>query len=188
MTTTELNTLLDKLVHTGEYSEAAETFLKETNSKLDIKFLRNGKHFSGDNEVVRDIYHVTLSRGNRSFSFEFGQSLMNSQYYQDVKFENRSYCLDGSPRTGSIGIRDLNAYQAGGMHLKLIKGKAPDAYDILACLTTYDPGTFKDFCFEFGYDEDSRRDEKTYNAVKEEWQNVCMLYTDEEIEALQCIN
>lgn len=35
--------------------------------------------------------------------------------------------------------------------------KMPTMYDVLTCLTKYDPDTFEDFCSEFGYDTDSRR-------------------------------
>ena len=65
---------------------------------------------------------------------------------------------------------------------------APTAYDVLSCLTKSDPCTFEDFCSTYGYDEDSRKAEKIYNAVLDEWRNVCALFTDEEIEQLQEIN
>lgn len=64
----------------------------------------------------------------------------------------------------------------------------PEMYGILACLTKYDPGTFEDFCGEFGYDEDSESAEKTYNSVLDEWQNMKALFTDEELEVLRYIN
>ena len=57
-------------------------------------------------------------------------------------------------------------------------GIDPTAYDILACLTKYDAGTFEDFCLEFGYDEDSRKAYKVYEAVLEEYQNVERLFHD----------
>ena len=65
---------------------------------------------------------------------------------------------------------------------------APTAYDILACLTKYDPGSFENFCSEFGYDEDSRRAYKTYKAVVKEFENVEKLFSEEEREQLNKIN
>lgn len=56
--------------------------------------------------------------------------------------------------------------------------KYPSVYNVLTCLTKYDPGTFDDFCLEFGYDTDSRRAEKTYKAVVIEWENVDRLWHD----------
>lgn len=67
-------------------------------------------------------------------------------------------------------------------------GEAPSEYDVLACLTKYDPNSFEDFCSDFGYDSDSRRAEKTYKAVCKEWENITKLFTSEEIEQLQEIN
>lgn len=61
----------------------------------------------------------------------------------------------------------------------------PTKYDVLSCLTTYDPGTFENFCLEFGYDNDSISALRTYNAVVSEWDNVSMLFTEEELEKLR---
>lgn len=49
----------------------------------------------------------------------------------------------------------------------------PSSYDLLACLTKYDPGTFEDFCNEFGYDTDSKKAEKIYKAVVNEYAGLC---------------
>ena len=54
----------------------------------------------------------------------------------------------------------------------------PTMYDILTCLTKYDPETFEDFCSEFGYDVDSRKAEKTYKAVCKEFAAVDRLFND----------
>lgn len=61
----------------------------------------------------------------------------------------------------------------------------PSAYDVLACLTKYDVGSFDNFCSEFGYDTDSRKAYKTYKAVLKEWKNVELLFTSEQLELLQ---
>lgn len=61
----------------------------------------------------------------------------------------------------------------------------PTMYDILACLTKYDVGTFEDFCSEFGYpqfDENTGRKDKqtvkTYKAVCKEFEAVDRLFGD----------
>lgn len=168
------------------YQEQAEKFLAETGTTLTVEFLRNGKYWD-DDKTVRDIYKFTLTRGSRTYSSEFGQSPIDSAYYEDT-LPGRTYTLDGGCRTGNYSISDIAKYQWGGQKLILREGKAPDAYSILACLTTYDPGTFEDFCSEFGYDTDSKRAEKTYNAVVKEWVGVMALWADEEIEKLQEIS
>lgn len=63
--------------------------------------------------------------------------------------------------------------------------KYPTAYDVLACITKNDPGTFEDFCSEFGYDTDSISASKTYEAVVKEWLKVSRFFTPTELEALQ---
>ena len=64
----------------------------------------------------------------------------------------------------------------------------PTEYDIMTCLQKYEVGTFEDFCSEFGYDEDSRTAERTYKAVVKEYDGVCRIFSDEELEILQEIN
>jgi hypothetical protein len=54
----------------------------------------------------------------------------------------------------------------------------PTAYDVLACLTKSDPGTFENFCGEFGYDLDSMKAHKTYKAVVREYKGVERLFND----------
>jgi hypothetical protein len=59
------------------------------------------------------------------------------------------------------------------------------AYDVLACLTKYDPGSFRNFCSDFEYDTDSKRADATYYAVQEERRKVQNFFSLEEIEQLQ---
>lgn len=54
----------------------------------------------------------------------------------------------------------------------------PSSYDLLACLTKYDPGTFEDFCDEFGYDIDSKKAEKTYKAEIKEYEGLYRVFGD----------
>jgi len=150
----------------NEYEKQANEFLKETGSKLKIKFLENGKHFDDDKQP-RDIYQVSFSRGGRSFMFNFGRSIAEStkikRTHSKEKFSLDGICLDNPKRK----LR---------------------SYDILACLTCYHPGTFDDFCSEFGYDVDSRTAEKTYSAVLKEYTNLCTLFNAEELEKLSEIS
>ena len=77
------------------------------------------------------------------------------------------------------------AYEFALKEFKILEKRTkPSSYDILACLTTYDPDTFENFCSEFDYDTDSKKAEKTYNAVLDEWKNIQALFTDKEIEQL----
>jgi hypothetical protein len=63
----------------------------------------------------------------------------------------------------------------------------PTMYDILTCLTKYDPENFKFFCSEYGYNEDSIKALKTYKAVQREFKGVNRLFSDvlEQLQEIQ---
>jgi len=65
------------------------------------------------------------------------------------------------------------------------KKRVPTPYDVLACITKSDPGSFENFCGDFGYDSDSRKAESVYRAVVAEWQRVAKFFTAEELAELQ---
>lgn len=54
--------------------------------------------------------------------------------------------------------------------------KEPTYYDVFSCLQKYDCGTFSDFCWSYGYDEDSRTAEKIYKACVKEYNAVVRLF------------
>jgi hypothetical protein len=61
--------------------------------------------------------------------------------------------------------------------------KEPTMYDVLSCLTKYEPGDFDEFCNEFGYypinsSADYRAAQKMHKAVCKEWKGVNNLFTD----------
>lgn len=75
----------------------------------------------------------------------------------------------------------------------------PTCYDILACLTKYDPGEYEDFCCEFGYETEIEnqfgrftRNETAYKiwrACCHEWEGVKRVFDEGEIlEELREIN
>jgi len=170
---------VQNLIEQSEYDKAAELVAKELGIEMITKFLKNDYHFADDKDT-RDIYKVTLKRGNRKYSFELGQSIMKSQYYQD-KNTGRTYTLNGGNRTGGHKVTNPQYIEN---YCVLIKGEEPTLYDVLACLTTQDPETFEDFCSSYGYDTDSRSAKKIYKAVVKEYDNMCKLFNDKELEVL----
>lgn len=53
------------------------------------------------------------------------------------------------------------------------KGKAPDDYDILSCLSRETPGSsFKDFCSNYGYDYDSRATARIYKNLLSQYNGI----------------
>lgn len=65
--------------------------------------------------------------------------------------------------------------------------KVPTMYDVLTCLQKHDVGSFEDFCSEFGYNTDSKKDEHTYKLVCKEYEAMERLFGDV-MEELQEIN
>jgi len=144
----------------NEYDKIAEDFLKKTKTTFSALFVRNGKHFADDKDN-RDIYLITLQRGDRIYKFNFGQSLNASGEY---------------------------TYLNGGNFKKNIHFAIPTAYDVLSVLQKHEVGDFQNFCNDFGYDSDSIKAEKNYNLVVKVYENIKMLFSDIELEKLRKIN
>ncbi len=168
----------------NKYDTQALEFLKQTNTKFEVKYLRTGKYFN-DDKYERDIYQITLTRGTRKYSFDFGQSINCSGVFI-AKPYSKIYLTN---TVGKICFTDQEFNKLPSIcKMECIKNpnfKQPTAYDVLTCVQKYDPGTFENFCSEFGYDTDSRKSEKLYKAIVNEYQNIAMLYNDNEIEMLQ---
>jgi hypothetical protein len=172
-----------------DYLKQAIDFLQKTDTSFKCDFLKNDFHFSGDKEK-RDIYRITLKRGSRKFSFNFGQSLNDSGFYytkgrQIIEIDRKQ--IENKHLAATIKAKDYD-FMHNGKSDKIHYPVVPNEYDVLACLTKYDPGDFEDFCNEFGYDTGSRSAKKTYKAVVKEWMKVCSIWNDEEIEKLAEIN
>jgi len=174
-----------------DYEKQAQDFLKKTNTSFKAEFKEHNKHFANDKEE-RDIYIITLKRGNREYKFNFGQSLDNSGFKiinlnnnKEIRYVWQQEALmfaQGNKQRYKQVVRNKLTFS----NLKIQSSmKTPTAYDVLASLTTYEPEDFNDFCDSFGYDTDSRTAERIYNAVKEEYNNLKMLFSDEELELMQ---
>lgn len=170
----------------GEPVDSNENdFLKNTGTELKVEFLKYGFYFPEDKEK-RDIYRITLTRGARSYSFNFGQSINASGRFW--KYGNHLCGVANGWKSKDGTMRAPIEPGEYGAWSKNPNFAAPSAYDILTTITKNDPGTFENFCSDYGYSVDSRTAEKTYRAVMDEWQHISMLYNDVEIAQLQDIN
>ena len=109
----------------SKYEQQAEAFLKATNTDFKCEFLFNGKYFCDDKEM-RDVYRITLTRGRRSYTFHFGQSIVNSGFYytkgRKVNQIDRSQ-LTNKHLVAWIKLRDydfLNNGTSDTIHIKCI--------------------------------------------------------------------
>ena len=171
----------------NEYEQQANEFLKETGTEFKAEFLKHGFHFPDDTDK-RDIYEITLKRGSREFKFNFGQSIANSGFKIINKTNNKVLKYGWEDEALKYANNDLKKFKAFVFDkfrvmgcLKVTELKTPSVYDVLACLQSYEVGSFKDFCDEFGYNEDSIKAEKIYYAVLNEYNNLKLLYSDEEL-------
>jgi len=155
----------------GKLLVNTKVWLEQTNSRLLITFDRTAPFFDDDNQK-RDVYSVELSRGGRTYTLPFGQSVVKSaQWRWESDWATTKYEFGG--RRPTYGDFKLNADRC-----------QPSAASVLLCLQTRSPGTFEEFCGEYGYDTDSRRAEKTWLACVEQYLALNDMYSEAELEAL----
>ena len=151
----------------NEYTKQGKDFLVNSKTRLDVVYLRTGNFFGDSNQ--HDIYNFSLTNENGSYSGEFGDSVANT-----------------SLRRSIVCDRDMVAFRPK-QSKNIIERKSweqPNAYDILSCMTAYDPESFKDFCDSYGYDSDSISALKTYKAVKAEYEGMRKLFNDDQLNQL----
>lgn len=162
----------------SDYEKQANDFLSKTNTTLTVVYKKHDKHFIDDKES-RDIYEITLSRGTRKYTFNFGQSIYHSKEFMINTANYPTYVTKKEMLDDCIKKGYPIRYAT-----KNPKFKAPTAYDVLSCLEKYDIGTFENFCDEFGYDTDSMKAFKTYEAVGEAYKQVAILFNEAELKEL----
>lgn len=152
----------------NEYIKQATEFLQKTYSKMKIEYVGLAVNKEWKEKEKRCLYEITLTSPRGSMIFNFWDSIRNTKI-----------------RTMPF---DLYNVQANKELAAKKKAAVPSVYDVLACLTKCDPGTFEDFCSDYGYDEDSRTAERVYFAVQKEYAQITRLFTPDQMEELAEIN
>lgn len=102
-----------------------------------------------------------LAKHGISFSFKLANT-KTPDWKDDSRPVNHFIATfkKGKKRVSFDFFDSLNNYQKGIKEL--------DAYSVLSCCSSeiHCPETFEEFCSEFGYDEDSRKSEKTFKSLK----------------------
>lgn len=147
-----------------EYIKQATEFLRKTYTKMKIRYVGLAVNKKWKEKEKRCLYEITLTSPRGSMTFDFWDSIRNTK----------------------IRTMPFDAYNVQANKELAAKKKAavPSVYDVLACLQKYDPGTFEDFCSDYGYDEDSRTAERIYFAVQREYTQLARLFTPEQMEEL----
>lgn len=168
----------------NKYTKQATEFLKKANATIKIEFIGLAINREWKENTPRNLYNITLSSPAGAMTFDFWDSIYNTEIRQmnlEAYAEKRYNC-----RFDFLNYSDKVKAQK---ELKEKKAAAqPTAYDVLACMTKYDPGTFENFCSDFGYDEDSRTAEKIYFAVQKEYSQLTKIFTPEQLKEMQEIN
>lgn len=168
----------------NEYIKQAMNFLQRANATCKIDFVGLAVNKDWKETTKRNLYKVALTTPKGSMTFDFWDSIHNTEISQ-MSIEEYAKKRFKCEYCHLIYSGKINAQK----ELKEKKASAkPTEYDILACMTKSDPGTFEDFCCEFGYDEDSRTAERIYFAVQKEYSELSRIFTPEQMEELQEIN
>lgn len=152
----------------NEYIKQATEFLQKTHAKMKIEYVGLAVNKEWKEKQKRCLYEITLTSPRGSMIFDFWDSIRNT--------EIRTMLFD--------------AYNVQANKELAAKKKAavPSVYDVLACLQKCDPGTFENFCSDYGYDDDSRTAMRVYLAVQNEYTQLARLFTPEQMEELAEIN
>lgn len=179
--------VIESMIDLSLYTEAVNLIAESLNLEFKAEFLKNGLYFANDKDK-RDIYSITLKRGARKYTFKFGQSIDKSGFYakqgRSITQIDRKHL---ESKTLYFEIRNLSKIPFNPSCDKIIKPIAPTLYGVLSCMQKYDVGTFENFCDDFGYDNDTITAKETYKAVVKEYDKMCSLFSNEELEVLQLI-
>ena len=152
--------------------QQALSFMNDTSTQIDIVYLKTGHHFDDDVEA-RDIYEITITTPRGSYTFEYGDSLHNTW--------KRAYAKTRDERL----LRKLQTnHKNSTRELVIWRTLKPTPYDILSVMCKRLPGSFEDFCGDYGYSTDSIRATRYYDAIRTEWNAMQRLYTDEQLERM----
>jgi hypothetical protein len=161
-----------------DYDQEAQAFCDQYGIKIEWRFL----HHEDRHDIKRrfrdtpvawcNVWQFTMSRDGRTYSGKFTGSVHDAC---GKELERASVPNSFSHFPGWSKNRGTPPTQ-------------PSAYDLLACLTKSDPGSFENFCGEYGYDTDSRAALDIYIAVQAEWAGVQHVIPPEAMDEFQEIN
>ena len=145
-----------------EYETQARTFLMETETDLETKFLFCGKHFPEDKED-RNIYLITIKNSNGEWCFNFGDSINNTTK------------LNGCSLSTQYKYKP-NAYSV----LACLNVDYSDGFADFCDNYGYDKVDYDNNDGNF-INETSMR---TFRAVQQETENIKRMFSEDEIEKL----
>lgn len=172
-----------------DYQKQAQDFLNKTQTTIKKEFDRYGKHFDND-KYERNIWTITMSNKYHTYTFKYGDSIINSSI-DWTKYNLPAHQVKILQAKGIVNYDTLLKSKFEFENWYRIKAIAknytpvePDDYSILACLTQLYSTDFADFCSDYGYDTDSMRAKKIFDACVIEDSNLRKLFDRSELEEL----
>lgn len=163
----------------SDYNKQATDFLESTGTELEWKLESFGSHLPAD-EYCRLVYEWKLTRGERSITGKFGESLA-------VSFER----VMGKPYPHTnLCVADHKEYERRGLSFRRHARKTlPNAYDLLSCLQKYEVEPIDDWCAENGIELGLGLKISDIIAMHEactkEYEGLCRLFSDAELDQLR---
>ena len=74
----------------NEYDQQAQDFLAATGSKMTVTFKAYDYYFAGEKEA-RNIFSINIKNKNGSWTFEFGDSISNTEKYRAATANQKKY-------------------------------------------------------------------------------------------------
>lgn len=156
------------------YEKQATNFLKETKTILTIKMVGRDVPTMWKGETQpHNHYKFKLKNSKGVLEDDFWDSLYNTEMTTLSYWEYQKKHLIALPYEEWLD--------------KAANAKKISAYDILSCLEKNDPGTFDEFCGEFGYDNDSISAFNIYRACQNQYRSLQKMFSEDELEELRNI-
>ena len=169
-----------------DYERQAKDFLASCNAIMEINFVSTEPNPNWNDEAKRNKYHfiITTPKGRMQGNFWdsiFNTELCNMTLEQYFRKRYKRSAKDSTYSEQNKAKRELDFLKADAK---------PTEYSILACLEKYPvDGSIDDFMHEFGYEIRNTRDFtnllNTYNAVIQEYNDLCRIFTPEQMERLR---
>ena len=179
----------------SEYDQQAIDFLESTGTTFEIRY-QSTRPYWKDDEDRCDVYTFTLKNSAGEYSAEYGDSLQNSAR----RLLRDSFAMRNSGKSDLQLAKDAGVYPkdktfhgvAVAQRQAAKLWRKPSAYDVLACLTKYDPGMFEDFCVDYGYSDQPLSEypkiQGIYAAVVAEYRALRKMFTSDQLDQLSEIN
>lgn len=162
---------IEKLGEESRYQEQANFFLEVCNVRFEAReafpqtspdWAKDGKH------GIK--WTITLAKAKDGHNLGKWDTVANSPHlFSEIVYFDF---------WGSIAEKERSVHSFK---------RRPTAYDVLAGIDNWHNDTFEDWCFNYGYDEDSREAYRTYQNCEELAAKLSKVFTREELEALQYI-